>query len=273
MSSTDHPLDDLAAYAIDALDDTERAAVADHLSQCLDCQDDLAVHYETLAALSPEEAPPPAVWHRVAASIGTPALPDPHATTRPTPPRARTGNGPATAGFSASGAAEGQASAAEDDVVRVLSSPGRAGTFRLGLLAAAACLAIALAVGGAVGFALGSSGDDDADISVLAEQASDELATLSSPEGEPVARVVADEDGAYLVLDGLENLPEGRAYQLWSLTESEPVSLGMLGRDGTNTVAFRLPPTITELAISEAPTSGDAAPDGEFRASGTITRT
>jgi hypothetical protein len=49
------------------------------------------------------------------------------------------------------------------------------------------------------------------------------------------------------------------------------VSLGMLGRDGTNTVAFRLPPTITKLAISMAPTTGDATPTGDFSASGTIT--
>jgi hypothetical protein len=48
------------------------------------------------------------------------------------------------------------------------------------------------------------------------------------------------------------------------------VSLGMLGRDGTNTVAFRLPPTISELAISVAPTSGDSAPSGEFQASGSV---
>jgi hypothetical protein len=84
--------------------------------------------------------------------------------------------------------------------------------------------------------------------------------------------VVSDDDGAYIVLDGLQDLPEGLAYQLWSLTGPQPVSLGMLGRDGTNTVAFRLPPTITRLAISVAPTSGDTAPAGDFQASGDIRR-
>lgn len=228
----DHPLDDLAAYALHALDDTEREAIDDHLSQCVACRDDLATHHETLALLAPVEAPPAAVWERIAASIEAPDVPAP-----------------------------------------VTRLPERK-PFRLGVVAAAASVAVALAMGGLVGFALGSSGGAT-DIGGLAERASEqpggERAALVSAGGETVARVVADEDGAYLVLDGLENLPEGRAYQLWSLTGSQPVSLGMLGRDGTNTVAFRLPPSITELAISEAPTNGDAAPAGQFLASGTVT--
>jgi hypothetical protein len=95
-------------------------------------------------------------------------------------------------------------------------------------------------------------------------------ATLADSEGQPFARVVADEDGAFMLLEALQDLPEGRAYQLWSVGGPEPVSLGMLGREGTNTVAFRLPPTITELAISVSPTSGDSTPIGEFRASGSV---
>jgi hypothetical protein len=124
------------------------------------------------------------------------------------------------------------------------------------------------------GFAMGDSGDGSANIGTLAEQASQNpggvLATLEGTGGQPVARVVSDEDGAYIVLEGLQNLPEGQAYQLWSLTGPQPVSLGMLGRDGTNTVAFRLPPTITNLAISVAPTSGDTSPNGPFEASGPV---
>jgi len=140
-------------------------------------------------------------------------------------------------------------------------------------VAAVAAVVGAASVGGLLGFALGDS-SDDADIGSLAQQALDEpngvLATLADSDGRPVARVVADEDGAFMLLDALQDLPEGRAYQLWSVGGPEPVSLGMLGRDGTNTVAFRLPPTISELAISVAPTSGDSAPSGEFRASGSV---
>jgi hypothetical protein len=121
---------------------------------------------------------------------------------------------------------------------------------------------------------VGDSGDGNTDIDTLAQQAEQQsngaLATLQGAGGQPVAQVVADEQGAYIVLEGLEDLPEGQAYQLWSLTGPQPVSLGMLGRDGTNTVAFRLPPTITSLAISVAPTSGDSIPTGPFEASGPV---
>ena len=76
----EHPLDDLAAYALDALDDAERQAVDDHLERCPECRSELAGHHETLAALgtTSEEAPPAAVWERVAAGIGAPGLADPH---------------------------------------------------------------------------------------------------------------------------------------------------------------------------------------------------
>jgi len=269
-----HPLDDVAAYALHALDDAERRAVDAHLAVGAACRDELATHYETLVLLAPEEAPPAALWDRVNASIGAPVGSDDEG------PADAAAAGPGLAGSPGSG------STGSDDVVRPMptrsptprpaapAQPGRPS--RLGWVAAAAAVAVALGVGGLVGHGLGSA-DDDADIGTLAARAAQqpggELATLLSPDGGSVARVVVDDDGAYLVLDDLDNLPEGRAYQLWSVTEAQPVSLGMLGRDGTNTVAFRLPPTITDLAISEAPTSGDVTPRGDFIASGPILRT
>ena len=232
----DHPLDDLAAYALDALEDVERRAVDDHLTGCGDCRAELDGHYETLVVLAPDEAPPAAVWERIAVAIEQPGQP-------------------------------GQVVSPVADV-RVLR-PSR----RPWLVAAAGLVAAGI-TGGVLGYALGSTDADGADIGSLAQQAAEDpdgvLATLADNGGQAVARVVGDDNGAYIVLDGLENLPDGRAYQLWSLTDAQPVSLGMLGRDGTNTVAFRLPPTITELAITEAPTSGDVTPDGDFLASGSI---
>jgi anti-sigma-K factor RskA len=276
---SDHPLDDLAAYALDALDDTERRAVDEHLAHCAECRGELAGHHETLASLAADESPPASVWQRIAAGIGAPGLADPHGDEpgERQPPLAlapdpvapeRSGDGPA------GGATGGRASVSSFErgahARAHRSAPPR-------WLGAVAGLVAAAAVGGLLGFALGDSRGDDTDIGGLAQQAAEApngvLATLADSDGQAVARIVADDDGAYVLLENLEDLPEGRAYQLWSLTESDPVSLGMLGRDGTNTVAFRLPPTITELAISEAPTSGDAAPVGGFRASGSVVRT
>jgi anti-sigma factor RsiW len=59
---SDHPLDDLAAYAVDALEPAERLAVDDHLAHCSDCSAELAGHREALGALATVEAPPPEVW-------------------------------------------------------------------------------------------------------------------------------------------------------------------------------------------------------------------
>lgn len=266
---SDHPLDDLAAYAIDALDPAERRAVDDHLAHCSACSVELAGHRETLGALAPAEVPPPEVWQHITAAIGAPGLPDPHTGTR----------GMAVLDDSASGRLLDEGSEDGDDRVAPVTSLAGAARARARhpfprrWVAAVAALVAAASVGGLLGFALGDS-SDDADIGSLAQQALDEpngvLATLADSDGRPVARVVADEDGAFMLLDALQDLPEGRAYQLWSVGGPEPVSLGMLGRDGTNTVAFRLPPTISEVAISVAPTSGDSAPSGEFRASGSV---
>jgi Anti-sigma-K factor rskA/Putative zinc-finger len=265
----DHPLDDLAAYAMDALDPAERHAVDDHLAGCSACRAELAGHRETLAALAPVEVPPPEVWQHITAAVGAPGLPDPHTGAPGMPVLDRSVSG---------GPLEQGREDGDDTVAPVSSLAGAARArarprFPLRWAAAAAALVVAASVGGVLGFALGNS-SDDADIGSLAQQALEDpngvLATLADSDGQPVARVVADEDGAFVLLESLQDLPEGRAYQLWSVGGPEPVSLGMLGRDGTNTVAFRLPPTITELAISVAPTSGDSAPNGEFQASGSV---
>lgn len=287
----EHPLDDLAVYALSALDDAERQAVDDHLAGCADCRTELDAHHESLASLTTDEAPPAAVWDRIAATIGTPTLGDP----RPSGSAGSSGPpalpplvdvSPQTDGNDAGTypetdeptpppAAAATATAAESSPVVEMRGTS---TFRRPPLArwlavAAACLV----VGGLGGYLIGTAGQDGADdIGGLAEQASESpegvLATLDGTDGQPVAKVVTDEDGAYIVLEGLSDLPEGRAYQLWSLTGPEPVSLGMLGRDGSNTVAFRLPPTITDLAISVEPTSGEVTPTGGFEASGSIQR-
>jgi anti-sigma factor RsiW len=268
---SDHPLDDLAAYAVDALEPAERHAVDDHLAQCAACSAELASHREALGALATVEAPPSEVWQDIAAAIGAPGLPDPHTGRR----------APAARDKPVSSRPLDQASEDGDDGVAPVTSLAGAARVRarrpsaLRWVAAAAVLVAVAGVAGLVGFALGSS-SDDANIGSLAQQAADDpngiRATLANGEGQPVARVVADDDGAFVLLDALEDLPEGQAYQLWSVGGPEPVSLGMLGRDGTNTVAFRLPPTIRELAITVAPTSGDSAPSGEFQASGSVLR-
>jgi anti-sigma factor RsiW len=266
---SDHPLDDLAAYAVDALEPAERHAVDDHLVHCSACSAELASHREALGALATVEAPPPEVWQDIATAIGAPGLPDPHTGRRVTAVR----DEPASSRPLAEGSEDGRVAPVTSLAGAARVRARRPSTLRW--VAAAAVLVVVTGVAGLLGFALGNS-SDDANIGSLAQQAADDpngvLATLADSDGRPVARVVADEDGAFMLLDALEDLPAGQAYQLWSVGGPEPVSLGMLGREGTNTVAFRMPPTIRELAITVAPTSGDSVPSGEFQASGSVLR-
>lgn len=52
-----HPLDDLALYALDALEGDEAEAVEAHLVECASCRRELATHQEALAALVEDGAP------------------------------------------------------------------------------------------------------------------------------------------------------------------------------------------------------------------------
>jgi anti-sigma-K factor RskA len=71
------------AYAVDALDDAERAAFERHLAQCVDCQQEVASLREATALMADEAAltPPPALRASVLAGIKN---------IRPIPPEAST---------------------------------------------------------------------------------------------------------------------------------------------------------------------------------------
>lgn len=68
-SSFDHPLDDIAAYAVGALEPDEAGALEAHLATCAACQAELAAHREALAHLVVDEEPPPGLWGRIVATL------------------------------------------------------------------------------------------------------------------------------------------------------------------------------------------------------------
>lgn len=77
----------LAAYALDALaSDEERAAVDRHLEQCAECRQSLVSYREVAAGLSPDVAPPPDLWNRIAGQL-QPRVVSLSGRQRATPPR------------------------------------------------------------------------------------------------------------------------------------------------------------------------------------------
>jgi len=226
-----HPLDDLAAYAVDAIDDRhERAAIESHLVSCEACRRQLASDWALLAGLVADEAPPSYLWGAIEASTGP--RPDPVVV-------------PVDFG-------EARARATQD-------RPGRASRRRLvGVAAAAAALVAAVAAGPDLVAAIQDAGGPRS-----GEQAERTLGVLTALDGTEVARVVDSGGRTYIALDGAEVLPAGRTYQLWSLNEGTvPVSLGLLGDGSDTSVAVNLPEGTSRVGISDEPEGGSPSPSG-----------
>lgn len=236
----EHPLDDLAVYAVDALEPNERAAVEAHLAGCASCRAELAEHLDTLARLTEASAAPAGGLEQLLAGLDAPRH-----MARPT----------------------------------AITAAPSARERRRRWMRVAGVAAAAAAVAAVVGVALSSLGDEDTDtLSDLADEALDQpdadVATLATPEGANVARVVVTDEGTgYLFADDLPTLAEGQAYQLWQLDGPAPVSLGLVG-DGTRPVsAVAVPAGTTTMAISAEVAGGVVSPTADqIVASGVVAR-
>jgi anti-sigma-K factor RskA len=240
--SEPHPLDNLALYALDALEGDEAEEVEAHLEECAMCRLELAIHEEALGALV-EDGPPPEVWDAVQSQIragevipmnGTPLHP-----VGPTP-------------------------AHSDQSARRRGMRGR-----LALLAAAAAVVAVVGVG--VGTQLANDRDGSGTLAGVSIDGPT-VAVLADAHGADVARVVGNDDGDVLVLENLPPLAAQRDYQLWSVDGPRPVSLGVLGDGHDEVVPLNLPASATKLAISDEPEGGSIAPTGPVVASGAIVR-
>jgi anti-sigma-K factor RskA len=237
-----HPLDDLALYALDALEGDEVEEVEAHLAVCPACRKELAAHEGALGALV-EDGPPPALWHAV---------------------QARLREGGRALMTEVNGAPLSPVGPAHDDP----SARRRRTRRRLAVLAAAAAVVAVVGVG--VGTQLTH---DDSGPGTLAGLSTDgpTIAVLADAHGADVARVVTNDDGDVLVLENLPPLSAERAYQLWSVDGPRPVSLGLVG-GGDEAVPVFLPASAAKLAISEEPARGSTTPTGPVVASGAVAR-
>ncbi len=292
-SSFDHPLDDIAAYAVGALEPDEAGALEAHLATCAACQAELAAHREALAHLVVDEEPPPGLWGRIVAT-----LPDaPAAADGASEPGALPGEPAALpaepGGPPVPGRIEIRPRALRTPEVPDGGTGGRAGPLHLAgrprrqrlARAVAAVAAAVVLVAASVGATLAITGGDDEEggdeppavaapsAAQLAQAAADDptsVAQLASEAGQPQARLVTSDDGSFVLFDALPTLPLGRAYQLWSLDSGTPVSLGVLGDGSAEAVAVAVPPSTVQVAISDAPEAGEPQPTGPIVATGQV---
>jgi anti-sigma-K factor RskA len=227
----------LSAYALDAVDDDERAAIDDYLARTPELRDEVAALQAAAAMLGQVGGPPPdGVWERLESLIAE----------SPSP-------------------------------LRLAPSPGVIGPARSSvrehrdhrwqwLAAAAAVVALVFA-----GLWIVESGSDTTrprDTAELAREAGRapgaRRALLVDPAGHTLATAVVLRDGTGYLMPELPRLTPGRSYQLWGITGARTISLGVLGAN-PSVVAFKAASTTAALAITTEVAGGVAisehAPD------------
>lgn len=245
MNEHDEIAELLGAYALDAVEPEEAAAVEAHLAVCPRCAAEVADHREVAAMLAHSGAPAPeGLWSRISASLEE--APPEMELRLPRP-------GPAG-----------------DDVVDLAERRQRRGAPRWlpGAAVAAALVVVALVAGVVITAADDPGGDRSEQIAapgledVAREAMNDPEATkvmLSSPESEMETPVAIGADGSgYLMGNTLPALDESQTYQLWGITGDLVVSLGVLG-PSPGVVAFRADPSLEALAITQEVAPGVAS--------------
>ncbi len=233
----------LGAYALDAIDDSEKSDIEAHLDSCGRCRHELARHLElaSLLSASPDTAPS-ALWQRIAAALSEP---DPEYAGRP-----------ALAPLVSIGVPRDS-----HRKVRAVS----------GVLGAAAAVAAVVAVFLALQLANLRHEVDQVraaervtalDQAVTAALVSPHTEAILTSTGHHVeAEVVITPGGeSYWVHSSLPPLRRGMTYQLWALVDGKVVSLGLFGRDPTGYASFRLGRNSSRLMVTAEPAGGSAAP-------------
>ncbi len=224
------------AYAIDALDDTERHHFEAHLAECADCRDEVASLREAGAMLSlaSEISPPSSLRDRVLADI---------AVVRPLPPQ-----------------------------VSSLDEHRRRRSRRLAPLVAAAATVAAIGLGAAwhpwTDEGNGPVGPSQPPVTSTLTAAE---RVVGAPDAETHSRAVEtggsitavrsrDLGQAAVVASGLDTLPETKIYELWLRLDGEMVPAGFM-RNPDSAVLLTGDATDAE-AVGITVEQAGGAPDG-----------
>jgi anti-sigma-K factor RskA len=189
-----------AAYALDALGPEELAEFEEHLARCAECQESVAAFQETVAELAYDveaPAPSPALRNRVLAD-------------------------------------------ARREQPKVVAMPRRRWAFPVAAAAAfaAGCVALGLAFWASD---LANQLDDERAVLHRTEEV---VLALSDPdtqriplEGADGILVVDDESSeGWVLVNGLDEAPEGKTYEAWVIEDDEAVAAGLFSGGGERTV-------------------------------------
>jgi hypothetical protein len=219
--SSDELEDLLVAYALGAVDDTDRQLVEERVAWDPAARARLAELEDTVRLAAHELGPPDHVWDRLAGAVfpGEPRVPHPRRLVNRATQRTRRAR-------------------------RVLAGLG-----------AAACLAALV-----TGIVLAAGGSSPApNLSVAARTAQTtpgaRVADLDRPDGTVAATVVVLPNGSGFLSSRLRTLATGRTYQLWAQTPNGAVSLGVLG-PSPHVVAFTLVGAATRVVVTNEAAGG-----------------
>lgn len=230
-------LHELAApYALDALDERERAAFEAHLGRCEGCRRDVAELTATAGELAGAvaEAPPPELRAAVLAQV---------ADTRQQPPAV---------------------SSLDDHRSRRAARVPR-------LLAAAAALVVVAGLATAVVLQQGRLAELEA-VEQLATASDVTLTELSGPGEGELRLLSSQEEGSVAVVGELPPPGEGRTYQLWLIDDAGPASAGTFGPEGTRVEHLAEGDVAAAVAVgvTEEPAGGSPQPTGEILHAGEL---
>ena len=219
----------LGAYALDAVEAAERAAVEAHLAECLRCRAEVSEHLETAALLAAGGAQAPdALWERISGELEGP-IPLEGRRERRAPVRWLTAAAAAVV-IAAVGFLSVEVIRQRNELEQLAASSQEATLVR----AANAALL-----------------DPDA-----------RRFQLTSEDGVIVDAVILPEGTGYIVSDNLRPLPRTRTYQLWALGEGQPISAGVIGPN-PSVAAFSAPPDASGLAVTAEVAGGVVASEND----------
>jgi anti-sigma-K factor RskA len=220
--------DELAAYALDALDEREREAFEAHLADCGECRAELAGFRETVSLLAEGvegPAPPDALRERILE----------------------------------------QARKERPSQSVVVLRPRRA--LRLTAIAAAAAVAVAIGLG-AWAASLSSSLDSERSARAVEARAAAILVDADStrvPMGERGELVRGPDGESVLVVRNLAPAPEGKTYEAWVIDAGGPVKAGLFEGGGQEIVLLEEPVAEGSMvAVTLEPEGGSDQPTGDI---------